>query len=207
MEHEVKRPELTFPERVADLVRGVYSDASVILEYGSGGSTVLAAELGKEVFSVESDANWAKGLSEFLAANNLAQKVMVYHVDVGPTGPWGKPVDNSRWQSFWQYPLSIWSHPNFQQPDVVLVDGRFRTACLLASVFMTEKPITILVDDYGHRDRYRVIEKIIEPVNIVHRMGVFKVEPTTVDRRHFPLIVSEFFQVSMAASALKARPE
>jgi hypothetical protein len=52
----MERPELTFSPEVAELVRETYAQAQVILEYGSGGSTVLASEMaGKTVFSVESD--------------------------------------------------------------------------------------------------------------------------------------------------------
>ena len=43
MDHAaIRKPELTFSPEVADLVRETYAAASVILEYGSGGSTVLA---------------------------------------------------------------------------------------------------------------------------------------------------------------------
>ena len=39
-----RRPDLTFPAPVAEAVRAAYAQAECILEYGSGGSTVLAAE-------------------------------------------------------------------------------------------------------------------------------------------------------------------
>ena len=48
MKDEVKRmerPELTFIPEVGELVRKHYEDADVILEYGSGGSTVMASEM------------------------------------------------------------------------------------------------------------------------------------------------------------------
>jgi len=50
------RPELIFPPEVADLVRAEYQNTDITLEYGSGGSSVLAAETpGAVCFSVESD--------------------------------------------------------------------------------------------------------------------------------------------------------
>ena len=58
-----ERPKLTFPPDEAAWVEEVYDAARVILEYGSGGSTVLAGEkLGCRVFSVESDKNWCENL-------------------------------------------------------------------------------------------------------------------------------------------------
>jgi hypothetical protein len=50
---------LTLPADEARLLQDHYARAGVVLEYGSGGSTLLAARLGKQVFSVESDAAWA----------------------------------------------------------------------------------------------------------------------------------------------------
>ena len=66
----IARPELTLPDAEAALIRAAYAKADVILEYGSGGSTVLASELpGKSVFSVESDRDWAQMMRGWLAQN------------------------------------------------------------------------------------------------------------------------------------------
>ena len=55
------RPELTFIPEVGALVRKHYEDANVILEYGSGGSTVMASEMpGKSIYTVESSRVWSK---------------------------------------------------------------------------------------------------------------------------------------------------
>ena len=61
-----QRPVLTLPPAEAEALRAAYAIADVILEYGSGGSTALAAEMpGKTVFSVESDAAWLAGMQGF----------------------------------------------------------------------------------------------------------------------------------------------
>jgi len=57
----MERPELTFIPEVGALVRKHYEGADVILEYGSGGSTVMASEMpGKTIYSVESSRVWTK---------------------------------------------------------------------------------------------------------------------------------------------------
>ena len=57
----MERPELTFIPEVGELVKKHYIKAKVILEYGSGGSTVLASEMpGKTIYSVESSRVWTK---------------------------------------------------------------------------------------------------------------------------------------------------
>ena len=46
---DVERPFLTLPEAEAEALAAAYARADVILEYGSGGSTALALDLGKFV--------------------------------------------------------------------------------------------------------------------------------------------------------------
>jgi hypothetical protein len=60
-EPEAEAPSfvLTFGAEESECLCRHYEAAGTILEYGSGGSTVLAAELGRTVFSVESDKAWA----------------------------------------------------------------------------------------------------------------------------------------------------
>ena len=64
----ITRPEFTFPELEGTALRGAYAQAEVILEYGSGGSTVMGAEMpGTRVFSVESDKAWAQMMRGWFA--------------------------------------------------------------------------------------------------------------------------------------------
>lgn len=188
----ITRPELTLPEAEAALVADAYRRADVILEYGSGGSTVLASELpGKAVFSVESDRAWAEMMQGWFAANPPAHgtRVDVIHVDIGETGEWGTPVNNRAWRSFPEYPLGVWALPEFRQPDVVLVDGRFRPGCSMATAFCTKRPVTLLVDDYARRKGYHVIEEYLGAPRLTGRMAEFDVAPMTVPAdRLLPLI-------------------
>lgn len=171
-------PVLTFPDDVADYVRGAYAKASVILEYGSGGSTWLAAGLpGKTVFSVESDRSWADRMRWMIGRSNLPSPPVILHVDIGETGAWGRPYDDRRWRHFHEYPTRIWDAPGFRQPDLILIDGRFRPACLVTAMLRTKAPVTVLFDDYVDRERYHAVEEVIKPVETVGRMAVFHVEP------------------------------
>lgn len=179
--HTPSRPELTLPEAEAQALRTAYEAAEVVLEYGSGGSTLMAAELGKTVFSVESDPAWAQMMRDWFAANPTPGSVEIIHADIGPTKEWGHPVDHSGWKGYADYPLAIWDRKGFQQPDVVLVDGRFRVGCALATAFRTARPVTLLFDDYAKRDHYHVVEKFLgHPAAMIGRMACFEVEPTPV---------------------------
>lgn len=111
-----------------------------------------ARQPGKLILSVETDPRWARNLQAKIDAASLPSPVILYHADIGPTGAWGRPADESHWRQFHRYPTAIGTQDFFRQPDLVLIDGRFRPA-------------------------YHVVERLMEPVRIVGRMAEFHVEP------------------------------
>ena len=172
------RPDLSLPEKEGALIRDLYRSSEVILEYGSGGSTVLASELpDKLIFSVESDRDWALNLQHYIDSQELPSPAVVHYVDIGPVGAWGRPVDTTQWQKFYHYPLDIWDQPYFRHPDVVLIDGRFRAACLAVTRLKITRPVTVLFDDYVNRPIYHAVERLTHKPQIVGRMAVFEVTP------------------------------
>ncbi|MDO5703560.1 MAG: hypothetical protein Q4G49_00565 [Paracoccus sp. (in: a-proteobacteria)] len=183
------------PEAEAAHLKRVYSDAAVILEYGSGGSTELGARMpGKYIMSVESDREWARNLREKLSAPEVVSPVIVHHADVGRTGPWGKPMDTQAWRRFPSYPNEVWDQTWFRHPDVVLIDGRFRTACFATTLIRAEKPVLVLFDDYSIRPLYHQIEAFLKPRSMIGRMAEFWVEPGQIDRHKAGLLIRQFFQ-------------
>ena len=165
---------LTFGTREADLLRRFYAESRAIVEYGSGGSTVLAATLGKPVVSVESDKAWADRMAETLAAHACAS---VHYADIGPTRAWGFPDGAGAAARFHAYALSVWDRPDLVSPDLVLIDGRFRAACLVATMLRATQPITVLFDDYQKRGYYHRVEQFATLEQLVGRMAVFTVTP------------------------------
>jgi hypothetical protein len=167
--------ELTLPEAEAAFLRQHYTAGRTILEYGSGGSTVLAAKAGCHVISVESDRVWAGRLAEHLAP--ISDKARVHHADIGPTGAWGVPRRVNEFGKFHSYALSVWDRPDFQDPDLVLIDGRFRASCLVAVLLRAKRPTTVLFDDYLRRRYYHGVEKLARKEEVIGRMARFTVTP------------------------------
>jgi Glycosyl transferase family 2 len=167
--------QLTFPRAERAFVREVYPRSKVILEYGSGGSTVLAAESGCRVISVESDKAWAERLAAHLAP--ISQSAKIHYADIGRTGPWGMPAKPRQFHKFHGYALSVWDRPDFEEPDLVLIDGRFRAACLVAVLLRAKRPTMVLFDDYVDRSYYHDVEKLARKEEIIGRMARFTVTP------------------------------
>ncbi len=187
------RPTLTLPPAEAAAVAEAYSAATSILEYGSGGSTVLAAELpGKIIFSVESDANWSAGLQAWFDENPPVSTVHLHTVDIGPTGDWGTPINHRRWRRYHQYPLSVWDRTDFAHPDVVLIDGRFRLACLLTVLHRITRPVVVLFDDYRNRTVYHRAETLVQPSSFIGRMARFDFVPRNLAPTDLAMFVDAF---------------
>ena len=191
----MERPESSLPEEVETFLTKHYKRAKVILEYGSGASTVTAAEQkNKKVFAVESDKFWARNLKRYLRDAGLPSEAVVHHVDIGKTGKWGRPVDDTERKNWYKYPMSVWDLEGFEHPDCILIDGRFRVACLYTAMLRAERPVTVLFDDYIDRKQYRAVEKFIEPAELCQRMARFEVEPDAVPKAHMTEITAAFGQ-------------
>lgn len=188
-----ERPKLTFAPEVSEFLREYYERADVILEYGSGGSTVMASEMpGKTIFSVESSRPWAKMMRRWFAYAQPPSMPMVNHVNIGRTGKWGSPTGGDGFRRYHLYPLSIWDHDDFRHPDVILVDGRFRVACTLAAMLRCTRETTLLFDDYAARKGYHAVEEFLDRQESVGNMARFTLRPTDLPRDKMTRIIGFF---------------
>lgn len=173
-------PKITLPEPEARLLTGRYRDAGVILEYGSGGSTVFAASLPHRptVFSVETDQQWSQTLGASIKDAYPKSGIKMRYCDIGPTKAWGRPRNHRNYLRYPDYSLGIYDDPEFTEPDLIFIDGRFRQACFYAAMLRMTKPVTVLWDDYTDRSRYHGVERYFKPVETVGRMARFEIEPS-----------------------------
>ncbi len=196
-EPAVDRPVITLPPEEEAAVRSYYAQAQVILEYGSGGSTVIAAELpGKTIFSVESDVKWLGGMKSYFAANPPASLPLMHHGKIGRTKAWGFPQSEEHFRKWPGYPLSIWDLPEFVHPDVVLIDGRFRAACFLTTLFRCTRPLTLLWDDYIDRPAYHEVESLLKPVEMIGRMARFDVVPMPIPADRLLWVIQTYLRAN-----------
>jgi hypothetical protein len=189
----IPRPVLTFPDEVSDWVYDLYGNAETILEYGSGGSTVMASEMsGKTVFSVESDPDWCQKMETYFDHSDSTSVVKMHYANIGPVGKWGRPKSDKGWARFHRYPNSVWDREDFIAPDLVLVDGRFRAACVMTTLLRTEKPVTLLFDDYVGRKQYHRVEQFVKPAETRGRMARFDIMPTSLPKRDLTQVLALF---------------
>ncbi len=150
-----------------------------LLEFGAGGSSMTAARLKvPTVISVESDADFLAATGAAVRATATHTAFVGHHADIGPVQEWGNPADRSKVQLWPRYCSSVWARiasEGLPQPDLVLIDGRFRVACLLAALVMARPGTSILFDDYFDRPHYHRVEAWATPVGRAGRMAEFTV--------------------------------
>lgn len=156
-------------------------ESSFYLEYGSGGSTVLAARLKKQFISVDSDKYFLRAVQKKIG--KLSPEQMLIHSDIGLNGPWGIPIFKAktearllRWRKYPEVPWRAIFANDLGLPDLVMIDGRFRVACALTCLkYLKDSPRAImLVDDYTNRPHFKIIEKFAALDGVVGRMAIFR---------------------------------
>lgn len=173
-------PMPLMPDACVAFLRKKLENCKYFLEYGAGGSTMIALSLQvPQIQSVESDQRWLRNVKNEISRLNppYLGSYIDTHVDIGPVGDWGYPTDLGQHGHFWRYPATPWRNPiRGELPDLVLIDGRFRVACFAMTYLHARPETTVLFDDYTDRDYYQVVERIVQPIEVIDRMAIFRIE-------------------------------
>lgn len=155
------------------------ANSNTYLEYGSGGSTVFAAIKGiPNIHSIDSDIGFLDAVKARALEQNSNASINLHPVNIGPTKEWGHPTDKSHADQWPKYSCAAWDfflEKNIN-PDLILIDGRFRVACFLASLMFAKPGTVILFDDYFDRPGYHSVEKHLRPRSQAGRMAEFVVD-------------------------------
>ena len=149
-------------------------NANVYGEYGCGKSTIWALNnTSAKVVAVDTSEYWIEVVRSANPNNNY--KLNIGHADCGELGEFGRPIGFNARESFHIYTDYLWQQPD--EPDVVLVDGRFRVCCFLTSLKFGREGARLVFDDYTNRPDYHVIEKYVSRVKECGRQCLFLVPP------------------------------
>ena len=173
MEH-ILRPEMTDAE--IELFGRIIQGKKNLLEFGCGGSTVFTA-MNKvpNIVSVDSDHAWIDKISNVDCIKSLLEtgNIKFFHVDIGETTEWGYPKNDSKIREWHKYWLEIWKKINPEDVDCMLVDGRFRVACVLFGISKLASGVPIIIHDFWRRPHYHVITKYLFCIASVDNLAVF----------------------------------
>ncbi len=171
-------PEKPFMEEEGiAILKKELSRARVFLEYGSGGSTVMASGYpGLRIHSIDSDAAFLSAVKERCILARPECHLSIHHAEIGPTSDWGVPSDPSKAKLWPSYCIKAWVELSNEEikPDLILVDGRFRASCFLSSLALAPMGAVILFDDYANRKHYHAVERHAVPESMHGRMARFR---------------------------------
>ena len=159
----------------ADLFTELLSKGTFYLEWGAGGSTLAAVRSKvRQIVSVETDPAWIEQLklNNEIARAVASNRLIFRHVDIGPVGPWGVPVQQEKIRTWPQYAVDPFVATDLDF-DVILVDGRFRVHCLLAAANCASERAAIFLHDYATRHSYTIADKYFDTINRVEFGGRF----------------------------------
>lgn len=172
----------SFDDKGHSFFKKLIAATRIYLEYGSGGSTLLAAKHVDLLVTVDSDRVFLDAVRAAVDRRAIASTFRPIYVDVGFTTTWGNPIftrpTTGRVRRWSRYPIAPWEYLYQQavEPDTVLIDGRFRVACALLSFLKLKRASTcnVLVDDYAENSHYNAIEEFGDLIQMHGRMAVFR---------------------------------
>jgi len=151
------------------------------LEFGMGGSTFRVLQKSDaKVYSIDSSTEWISLMQEYRQIRSMEKKgrLSLFHVDIGPTREWGRPVGDSNMEKFPDYSSKIFNLIDKEAVDTILIDGRFRVACTLRTILecYQNKNLQIIIHDFWNREEYHVVLKYIDSIEKADSLGVFKIK-------------------------------
>jgi hypothetical protein len=175
---EQPTPELPdspwMPARTAARLAALLSGADTYLEYGVGGSTRLAARSGPHtLIGVDSDRRFLAAAGRAIERAGRIISLHPVHVDLGPTAYLGFPRTLRARGNWDDYALAPWRLG--LSPDLVLIDGRFRPACALATAAHARPGTLVFFDDFATRPWYWRAARYLDVVEKVGRAAVMRV--------------------------------
>jgi hypothetical protein len=162
-------PHPLMPLTEREYLETLYRNASSILEFGTGGSTLFAIESSKKIVAIESDKKFYNYLTQYVDNTYPACDAKITLAKTGVTGRYGMPLFHPLTLDVsakgMSYVLSGYSQYITSIPDLIFVDGRWRTACCLYALLRGWRDSTaIFLDDYDDDRSYRkIIEKYFTP--------------------------------------------
>lgn len=151
-----------------DFFKAILLKTKKYLEYGSGGSTYLVTTIPsiETIITVEGAKKWINILikEESIKSALDSKQLTIHYVDYNANeNNYSKPADLSKSEVFHEYSDIVKKYP-VNYFDTILIDGRFRVACICKLWKYIGTDTRVLVHDYTNRTYYHSVEKFFKKV-------------------------------------------
>ncbi len=112
-----------------------------------------------EFQSVDSSKDWVAKISKNECIKQAVEsgRGVLHTIDIGETGHWGYPVNDSKRHSWREYSESYEKYN--RNETLILIDGRFRVASALIALEFSPPGSTIIIHDFFSRSHYHDVLK------------------------------------------------
>ncbi len=132
-----------------DLIKSTLNPEHVMLEWGSGGSTVYFPQFVKEYYSIEHDLEWYEKICEKIPSN------VIYYNHIELDAPLTDPTQLSQVQTYVDFVDEL----EVDKFDRVLIDGRGRGWCAEKVIPYLKPDSIVFMHDYWQRPAYHIVEQ------------------------------------------------
>lgn len=149
---------------VKEIINSLSID-DIMLEYGSGGSTLEFSKYVKKYISIEHDKEWYDKIKSQIKPN-----VDIYHIEANKP----RSFPYVKYEEFEDYILfihKISSNINFNK---VLIDGRARVWCAENVIPYIDKSSIVYIHDWPEREFYHTVLKWYELIKVVDKLAVLR---------------------------------
>ena len=148
--------------------------SSRYVEFGSGGSSILAAQLVHgEVICIDSSKDWLDKVVVTCVENGFTVPTTLF-ANIGPVRAFGFPSGTDHAHLWPNYHAEVWGRDRLTDADAYLVDGRFRIACFLQTMLRCDGNAVVLVHDFSSRPQYHVMRAFAREVARADDLSVFQ---------------------------------
>ena len=113
----------------------------VLLEWGSGNSTLYWAGVVSKVISIEHDADWIRDLTNVIAAHDI-QNIELHHIAAHSPQP--IPCRYEQFKDYINYPKE-----KGLQFSKILIDGRARKYCAKSIWEVIDESVILFIHDFN----------------------------------------------------------
>ena len=133
------------------------SKDDVLLEYGSGNSTLYFSGIVNKVISIEHDIDWINSLNKVIDAYDI-KNIELYHVPAHTPDP--KPCRYAQFKDYIHY-----AEKNNFKFNKALIDGRARKYCAKYFYNIIDENTIVFIHDFNRSD-YQMSLKYYDIVEI-----------------------------------------
>lgn len=145
------------------------SPKTIMLEWGSGGSTLFFSPKVAQYYSIEHNPTWYHSVAQEIAKRSLKNAHIFL---VKPNSPLTHPTKYNEVKDYIEFPKKL-GIPRF---DRVLIDGRGRPECAEFLLTLIDRNTVVLFHDFFMKGReyYHRILKFYEVIESVKTLAVLR---------------------------------